>query len=271
MKQRINDFRATGTTGGGNQQGTNWDKGLRQVAAGSAANKYDQVIVITDGNPTLWSGNLDSDASNIADYEVEEAVHSADWLKNLGVRVVTIGVENAAGNLNSINIQLISGPQVNDDYYITEFEDLANVLREISSGLCGAVVVQKQIVGFGGRLIDETPAGWAFTGRTPAGDFLNNPGFNTRAIADAHDAGLHRASGLRHPGDGPSAGCWSSRGTPDGVHPVASGRQERQWRGEWAVPWHLIALWTTAQPDSRLRRLGLLSASCASSRTSLLS
>ena len=129
-------------------------------------------------------------------------------------------MENAAGNLNSINIQLISGPQVNDDYYITEFEDLANVLREISSGLCGAVVVQKQIVGFGGRLIDETPAGWAFTGRTPAGDFLNNPGIlNTRAIADAHDAGLHRASGLRHPGDGPSAGCCEfkrhpRRGTP---------------------------------------------------------
>ncbi len=132
--------------------GTNWDAGLRRVAAAGQA--YDVLIVLTDGNPTAWEGERGS-TGTVNDYDVENAVHSANWVK-LGpdgvrgteddTRIVSIGISGQAGGLTALNLQHISGTQINDDYYLTTFGDLADVLGEIALNGCGGTInVQKRI------------------------------------------------------------------------------------------------------------------------------
>ena len=123
--------------------GTNWDAGLRRVA--DAPQQYDVVVVITDGNPTAWEGEKSS-TSTINDYDVENAVHSANWVKSEGTRVVSIGVSGQSGGLSPVNLQTISGTVLNSDYYLTTFGDLDDVLSSIALNGCGGTIsVQKRI------------------------------------------------------------------------------------------------------------------------------
>ncbi|MEO1059053.1 MAG: DUF5979 domain-containing protein, partial [Actinomycetota bacterium] len=131
--------------------GTNWDAALRQVA--NAAPFYDLAIMLTDGNPTAWLGDTSS-IGDVDDYDVEEAVHSANWLKSLGTRVVSIGFSGAAGGLSPTNLALLSGPkqgdpanpQADDDYFLTTFGELADLLSLIALNSCGGTInVSKKI------------------------------------------------------------------------------------------------------------------------------
>ncbi len=145
--QVISNINGLGNPGGG----TNWDYALRQVA--NAAPAYDLAIMLTDGNPTAWRGETSS-TGDVNDYDVEEAVHSANWLKSLGTRVVSIGFSGSAGGLTATNLALISGPQqgdpsdpeATDDYFLTTFGELADLLSLIALNSCGGTIsVSKKI------------------------------------------------------------------------------------------------------------------------------
>ena len=123
--------------------GTNWDAGLRRVA--DATQQYDVLIVLTDGNPTAWEGEKKS-TGDVDDYDVENAVHSANWVKSKGTRIVAVGFSGQSGGLNSLNLTTISGTVQNDDYYLTTFGDLDDVLSSIALNGCGGTIsVQKRI------------------------------------------------------------------------------------------------------------------------------
>ncbi|HYO19698.1 MAG TPA: DUF5979 domain-containing protein, partial [Dermatophilaceae bacterium] len=123
--------------------GTNWDAGLRRVA--NASQQYDVLIVLTDGNPTAWEGEKSS-TGDVNDYDVENAVHSANWVKSEGTRIVAVGFSGQSGGLNSLNLTTISGTVQDDDYYLTTFGDLDEVLASIALNGCGGTIsVQKRI------------------------------------------------------------------------------------------------------------------------------
>ncbi len=154
VKGWINGF--SGASGG-----TNWDAGLRRVAA---AEQYDVLIVLTDGNPTAWEGDT-STTSDINDYDVESAVHSANWVKATGTRIVAIGLSGERDGLTPLNLQHISGPVKDDDYYLTTFGDLADVLTKIALNGCGGTInVQKRIApSFGAATTVSPEPNWPFS------------------------------------------------------------------------------------------------------------
>ena len=175
VKDTINGFSSAGG-------GTNWDHALRQVAAASP--QYDLAIMLTDGNPTAWRGETGS-TSVVNDYDVEEAVHSANWVKELGTRVVAIGFSGQAGGLTATNLSLISGPQqgdpadpaANDDYFLTTFGDLAELLSAIALNNCGGTInVQKRIAPTWAEA-QSVPAepSWPFEAQEPSGFELVTP------------------------------------------------------------------------------------------------
>ena len=136
VKGYINGFSAA-------NGGTNWDAGLRRVA--NASQQYDVLIVLTDGNPTAWEGEKSS-TGDVDDYDVENAIHSANWVKSKGTRIVAVGFSGQSGGLNALNLTTISGTVQDDDYYLTTFGDLDDVLSEIALNGCGGTInVQKRI------------------------------------------------------------------------------------------------------------------------------
>jgi uncharacterized protein YegL len=98
--------------------GTNW------VAALEAAETLgsDLIIFCTDGLP--------NDA-------LEISTATADRIKAAGTPVIAVGI---GSDVNADNLKLISGPTLNDDYYLADFTTLSRRLRDIALRLCGASV-----------------------------------------------------------------------------------------------------------------------------------
>ena len=59
-------------------------------------------------------GGETSSTGDVDDYDVENAVHSANWLKQIGTRVIAIGFSGQAGGLTATNLSLITGPNEGD-------------------------------------------------------------------------------------------------------------------------------------------------------------
>ncbi len=160
-------------TGGG----TNWDIAFRTVAGDGA----EVIVFLTDGNPTTYGGGGGS-TSTVNPEDVEYGVASANLAKSQSAnpKVVAVGVNNAG--LNYLNLSLISGPTENDDYYLTNFANLGNTLKQIAEELCGgSVTVIKEVPANGGGW--EPAGGWTFSADsngaapTPAsGDTANGTG-----------------------------------------------------------------------------------------------
>ncbi|MEV8268006.1 vWA domain-containing protein [Microbacterium sp. NPDC076911] len=149
------------TRPGGENGGTNWDQGLWQVAE-DAANQVDVLLMLTDGTPTFYGPSADGPGDYSRFREVEAAVFSANAVKNLGTRVIPvgIGVDNAVAN-----IQAISGTTVNSDYFlVNNYEALALFLENLAKGQCESTInVTKLTIPVGGDASDAvaTP-GWGF-------------------------------------------------------------------------------------------------------------
>ncbi|WP_082561813.1 SpaA isopeptide-forming pilin-related protein [Microbacterium sp. Root61] len=148
------------TQPGGDQGGTNWDQGLWQVA-NDAANKVDVLLMLTDGTPTFYGPSADGPGSYSRFREVESAVFSANAVKQLGTRVVPVGI--GVGNAVA-NIKAISGPAVNSDYYLVDnYAALAAFLQNLAKGQCDSTInVTKLVQPAGGGTATATP-GWGFT------------------------------------------------------------------------------------------------------------
>jgi uncharacterized repeat protein (TIGR01451 family) len=119
---------------------TNWDRGIAQVA--EAATKFDLAIMLTDGNPTVWGPNGDREQSTVTSSRsaTEQAVASANSLKAEGTHIIGVGI--GVDELFPDSIASISGP---DDVVITDFDELAEELRELATAGCqGSVTVVKE-------------------------------------------------------------------------------------------------------------------------------
>lgn len=144
-----------------NQSYTNWDAGLRQLFGAG----YDQVVVITDGNPTRSGIPAAGSSSNTRFVELENAVFSANTLKAAGSRIVTVGVGGSSNFDDGQNLRAIAGPTVGSDYFISGWTELATVLDDLARANCeGTVTVVKQVVPWNGS--GNTGAaptgGWSF-------------------------------------------------------------------------------------------------------------
>ena len=178
VKNRINSYTASG--------GTNWDRGIYQVAA--AATTYDVAVVITDGNPTFY-GNQEGPGNFTRLRETENGVFSANAVKAQGTHMLAVGVGAGVENAGSgLNLRAISGTTLGTDYFQSpDYEAAEAELRALALGNCeGSVSVVKQTVPSttpDGSTEGAQPAGgWSFTATTATpGVSVDDPSTATTA------------------------------------------------------------------------------------------
>jgi hypothetical protein len=143
--QAVRDEIATWTAIGG----TNWDRAFEQVATANAgADRYDVVIFVTDGNPTVVRTNPTIPAGDRISNDFrtdEEAVFSANAVKAQGSHILAVGVGadivNPASSAER-NFQAISGPErVHDN-----FDNLSTGSYILSQDFTGLTEAVDQIV-----------------------------------------------------------------------------------------------------------------------------
>ncbi len=146
---------------------TNWDRGLEQVAGEG----YNVVIVLTDGNPTMYGSPGVSNGTWTDMRRIEESVLSANLLKSQGSQLMAFGVGAYIDGAMPQNLEAVtgkvrwsSGSIASTDYAITDsWTTVATSLANFASSLtCEATVqVKKQV-----RAIDNSLSngqGWKFT------------------------------------------------------------------------------------------------------------
>lgn len=163
-----------GSMGNQGTQGTNWDAGLRAATTVDP----DLVIMLTDGNPTVWGagaqGQSSASSNQIAD--IEAAIFAANALKKSSARIVALGVGDGVSDAShgALNLSAVSGPTkfngsnyLQADYFqTTNYDDAAEAFREMAMASCaGTLTVVKQIVPPNGTIADAVVAGpgWQFT------------------------------------------------------------------------------------------------------------
>jgi len=153
--------------------GTNWDRGLYQVAASGTA--FDTAVVVTDGNPTFY-GNGEGPGFFTRFREVENGVFSANAVKSEGTNVTVFGV-GAGLTGPPDNLAAISGPTQGVDYFRSpDYSEAAAAFRALAqAGCAGSVTVVKNEVPATNPVGDVSGAtplgGWTFdaTVSTPPG------------------------------------------------------------------------------------------------------
>ncbi|MFF3065816.1 VWA domain-containing protein [Oerskovia sp. NPDC057915] len=179
VTDRINSYTAVG--------GTNWDRGIYQVATDPQT--YDVAVVITDGNPTFY-GNQEGPGNFTRLRETENGVFSANAVKAQGTHMVAFGVGDGIDSVGSgLNLRAISGELAGTDYFqTTDYEEAGDQLRELALGSCaGSVSVVKQVVPPSappGSIEGAQPAGgWELTSESQsAGVTVNAPTTTTTAV-----------------------------------------------------------------------------------------
>ncbi|WP_418061213.1 VWA domain-containing protein [Pimelobacter simplex] len=152
--------------------GTNWDRGL--AAAAGSGNTYDLVVLLTDGNPTVYGDDPGPRASAFNSFQdVDAGIFAANQLKAAGSRVVALGVGSAISSAPSAyNLRAISGTTEDTDFFrVADFSEAASVLSDLAKANCqGSIEVRKMIVPTGGTIAQATPApaGWTFAAGTTA-------------------------------------------------------------------------------------------------------
>ncbi|WP_066582009.1 DUF7927 domain-containing protein [Cellulomonas timonensis] len=153
--------------------GTNWDRGLYQVAASTTG--FDTAVVVTDGNPTFY-GNGEGPGFFTRFREVENGIFSSNTVKSQGTNVTVLGV-GAGLTGPPDNLAAISGPVQGVDYFReTDYSAAAAAFRALAlAGCAGSVTVVKNVIpstNAAGDVSNATPAGgWTFdaTVSTPPG------------------------------------------------------------------------------------------------------
>ena len=154
---------------------TNWDRGLLQLAQADGA--FDVAIVLTDGNPTVFGANPTLQGWTTHQH-VEESIFSANALKSRGTQVLAFGVGAGIATVTGDNLRAVSGEKEWTgsgsimDYDYTKTSDwslVASELESLAAGLTCAVpikVVKTE------KLLDGSTrkgAGWTFGATVSAG------------------------------------------------------------------------------------------------------
>lgn len=189
-------------TGGG----TNWDAGLYAVAAAPEA--YDLVLVVTDGEPTVFGTPGNEEAASQPRTrlrDVEASVFSANQVKaqvsrtvggvDRHTRVVAFGV-GLEGNAH-LNLPSISGPVEGEDYFrASDYTVVAEQLVALAGRNCqGTVDVHKRVIpsdvditGMDEAALEAAsqPAeGWSFTAVPASGSQATIPSGQGTQTTDA--------------------------------------------------------------------------------------
>ena len=171
--------------GTGQEAGTNWDRGIYQVAQSTAA--FDVAVVITDGNPTFYAAG-EGPGNRTRFREIENGIFSANAVKAEDTRVIAFGVGAGIDNTASgLNLRSISGTTAGSDYYqTTNYAAAGDQLKALAQGTCtGSLTVVKQVVPSTtpvGQITGATPAGgWAFAGAGSANVTVTAPTTRTTA------------------------------------------------------------------------------------------
>ncbi len=149
----------------GNGGLTNWDAAFREVAADGNARV---AIMLTDGDPTRTADSSTGSDTDLID--IEEGVASANLLKSKnsppGTTVLAVGIGSAP---SVANLAAISGPTLNVDYFVSDFDALLETLNDIATASCGAHVnITKNL--------DGVPtANWTFTATSSTSGVTFNP------------------------------------------------------------------------------------------------
>ena len=167
-------------------QYTNWDAGLWQIA--SSSEQYDVVLVLTDGDPTVYRGGSTDTVVTLRN--IEEGVFSANAVKSKSngqggfTRVVGVGI---AMDVDSVrNIEAISGTGANDDYFLAaSFSALQDKLKEIAAKQCGGkIIVQKRIGTSLPGAADIDANGWTFASAITSGNGSASPASGATGVVN---------------------------------------------------------------------------------------
>ena len=181
-------------------QYTNLDQGLWQIASaegppGGTRAHYDAVIVISDGDPTVYGPTgIGQTFTGITRFiDIENGIFSANALKAKQTKVISVGVNSS--NATVLNLRAISGRVEGSDYFVTNTGDLEEVLHDLALTNCaGSVNVTTLVTPLNSKsdISAAVPApGWTLhaTGRTvsPAVAVTNETGassFTTSAVTE---------------------------------------------------------------------------------------
>ena len=138
LKNNIDGYSASDAT-----NYTNWDRGLWQLAQASGA--FDIAVVLTDGNPTVY-GSTTPSGGDIWTYNrhVEEAIFSANALKDEGTQILAFGVGDGISQVSADNLRAVAGTSewtgtgsiTNYDYAKTnDWALVSSQLKALAAGL----------------------------------------------------------------------------------------------------------------------------------------
>lgn len=171
-------------------QYTNWDQSLGQAAETTP----ELVVYVTDGDPTAFDFDRPTDpfdhgpppdvavrtdrSAAAQQVTLDRAVQAANQIKSNGTRMLAIGVGSALSNPASVQrLQQISGPQVVRDNEIgditslndvdvalvTEFSDLAQLMRGVVLQLCSPSLTIRKLAQSAADATYSPAPGWAMT------------------------------------------------------------------------------------------------------------
>lgn len=97
----INNMSVSGT------QYTNWDRGINQIQG----QNFDIAVILTDGNPTRYANPSQPSSGSWTDLRrIEEAILSANLVKNQGTQILTFGVGDNLSSAMPQNLRAVTGP-----------------------------------------------------------------------------------------------------------------------------------------------------------------
>ncbi|MBE1514911.1 DUF7507 domain-containing protein [Nesterenkonia halotolerans] len=141
LKDKINGL----SLPGGNAGGTNWDQAFADLR--DAPEFYDSVLFLTDGSPTFYGPDRSGLGNSTNQATIDAAVTSANSLKAQGTRIVGVGlIDNLQGaGLDEFyeNIPQVTGTQLDQDYYPTDFAALQGTLINLINENCATIDVTK--------------------------------------------------------------------------------------------------------------------------------
>jgi hypothetical protein len=105
---------------------TNWDLGLAQALG----RDYNLVVFVTDGAPTASRLRASPTAVNTYFTDTEQAMFTANELKDQGTRIVGVGIDlTASGGL--VNLRAVTGATRNVDYFDDTSGNFGNDTRTL--------------------------------------------------------------------------------------------------------------------------------------------
>ncbi|KQO99388.1 prealbumin-like fold domain-containing protein [Leifsonia sp. Leaf264] len=182
---RINSYAVAGAS----TQYTNWDRGFWQLA--KATDDFDVAIVITDGNPTVWSTNPAVQGDTTFQH-VENAIFSANALKDRGTQVLAFGVGQGISGVEGHNLRAVSGTHkweggsvAGADYFQTDdWGQVSDQLAELAGSISCTVPITVHKVEKTGA-VEEPGDGWTFTSTLSGDGALNQPGAQVTPLSGA--------------------------------------------------------------------------------------